>query len=515
MATQPRVPMYALFLLFACTSVDPKESTPLEPVDSDGDGYTTEEDCDDEDAAVHPGAEELCDAVDNDCSGFVDDLPGAAYADDDGDGYGDPAAPTGLCRGVADNTDCNDTDAAIHPGAGESCAPGDEDCDRLEGDEDDDLIDATSGFADVDGDGYGDDATPVTGCEGFATQGGDCNDADATISPRQSERCDAFDVDEDCDGLVNGADTNTVGGSDWYRDRDEDGYGNPDEFVSACDAPAGYLADDQDCADRDADVHPGATETCDGVDEDCNGSVDDGATATTLVYRDTDGDGHGNPSYSGYYCASDLWASVADDCDDYQVLTYPGATEWCNGIDDDCSGTVDDNCTDVGDSANYDTGVMQVQFNGGLVAMAGQVQEGVHGFQGTWYHQGALDGLLCQYQGSLQDNGAAASGCPNCMWTYSTVVSGGGMEGDWCTDIGVTDTTYEGDRLDIGFAPDYYYSGFGYISNAMLLYLPEYASYGWFLFDFEYGSTYHVRGDAYGVGWTRTAASGATYYFYL
>ena len=122
-------------LLTACGEPDkPDDSAPLpddtasEPDDADGDGYTFDVDCDDTDPAVHPDADELCNALDDDCDGHVDeDATDAStwYADDDGDGWGDPDAALQACEqptdAVADSTDCDDTDADTHPEATEAC----------------------------------------------------------------------------------------------------------------------------------------------------------------------------------------------------------------------------------------------------------------------------------------------------------------------------------------------------------------------------------------------------------
>ncbi|HCH62983.1 MAG TPA: hypothetical protein DFR83_09270, partial [Deltaproteobacteria bacterium] len=85
--------------------------------DADGDGFQTDEDCNDRDASINPGAVELCDGIDNDCSGEVDEaVTDTFYVDEDGDGYGwrdgsiqACAAPEGFVLG---DTDCDDTDAA-------------------------------------------------------------------------------------------------------------------------------------------------------------------------------------------------------------------------------------------------------------------------------------------------------------------------------------------------------------------------------------------------------------------
>jgi MYXO-CTERM domain-containing protein len=106
--------------------------------DVDDDGWVACQDCDDNNAAVKPGGAEVCDEIDNDCDGIVDndDALGAAtwYSDADNDGFGDPAVSTTACAqldGTTDDaTDCNDTDSASFPGAIEVNDDGiDQDCD--------------------------------------------------------------------------------------------------------------------------------------------------------------------------------------------------------------------------------------------------------------------------------------------------------------------------------------------------------------------------------------------------
>ena len=175
-------------------------------VDEDGDGYYSESDCDDTDSSINPGATEVCDGVDNDCDGVID--VGAAdgdiyYADDDGDGYGDPSDDAFLCEdtsGYADNDDdCDDTDSSINPGATEVCDGEDNDCD---GDTDDESsADITTWFLDYDSDGYGGSAYTEVSCEqpsGYVENDEDCNDGDSGINPDADEVCDGDD--NDCDG---------------------------------------------------------------------------------------------------------------------------------------------------------------------------------------------------------------------------------------------------------------------------------------------------------------------------
>src|SRR4249920_2178477 len=121
--------MRATFLLalLGCgpPSGGPHDTAPIE--DADHDGIAAPDDCDDGDSAVHPGAAEVCDGVDNDCDGGVDidAVDAVAYfADADGDGYG-TGDPTLSCTPVAkmstDASDCDDTNAAINPLAVEIC----------------------------------------------------------------------------------------------------------------------------------------------------------------------------------------------------------------------------------------------------------------------------------------------------------------------------------------------------------------------------------------------------------
>ena len=146
------------------------EDTGPQLVDDDQDGYPADEDCDDDDAAIHPGAEEECDGVDNDCDGQTDEgLLQTWYADADGDGYGDASQSEEACEqgeGLADNgQDCDDGDADINPDAEELCNGWDDNCDGLADDEDPSLSAAPSWYVDADGDGWGNEDYVVEACE--------------------------------------------------------------------------------------------------------------------------------------------------------------------------------------------------------------------------------------------------------------------------------------------------------------------------------------------------------------
>ena len=325
-------------------------------------------DCDDTDSSTYPGADEYCDGVDTDCDGTLDEddaLDASTwYADSDSDGYGDASASTSACSQpsgyVSDTTDCNDTDSSVYPGADEYCDSVDNDCD---GDTDEDeALDATTWYADKDSDGYGDASDSDVECyqpSGYVSLGTDCDDTDSDDYPGADEYCDG--VDNDCDGTTDEDDA--VDADTWYADSDLDGYGDASVFTSACSQPSGYVSDDTDCDDAEIANFPGNTEVCDGIDNDCDGSIDDDdsnldtSTATTW-YRDEDGDGHGAESTTDQDVACDQpsgYSSSADDCDDEDEDLSPSAEEVCtDGIDNDCDELVD--CDDDDCSGFTDTG---------------------------------------------------------------------------------------------------------------------------------------------------------------
>ena len=184
-----------------------------EGYDVDGDGYLVcDGDCDDDDPDSWPGAAEVCDGVDNDCDGVVPD----DEIDGDADGWR-------ACSDGAEPADCDDGDDTVYPGAVELCDGLDNDCDGLLGAEE----------LDDDGDG-------ITECDG------DCDDGSPLTFPGAAEQCDG--ADNDCDGVAD-------------EDVGEDGDGD------------GYAPCDGDCDDLDPTAWPGAPELCDGADTDCDGVV--------------------------------------------------------------------------------------------------------------------------------------------------------------------------------------------------------------------------------------------------
>ena len=180
------------------------------PADNDGDGFTADVDCDDNDPLVNPAATEICDGVDNNCDGNIDEgfITDNYYADLDGDGYGDSGSVLQSCSQpagyVLDDTDCNDGDAAINPGALEICDGIDNNCDGTI----DEGFSTSSYYFDFDGDGFGDPVSETQLCApqpGFVTDNTDCDDNNAAVNPSALEICDG--IDNNCDGLVDGEDS--------------------------------------------------------------------------------------------------------------------------------------------------------------------------------------------------------------------------------------------------------------------------------------------------------------------
>jgi hypothetical protein len=347
-------------------------------VDVDGDGYgdgtqTIEDcdtpsgyadaagDCDDADFETFPGAPERCDGADDDCDGTIDEDDavdaGTWYADADSDGYGDAGASSVSCEApsgsVSDATDCDDSDAAVNPAATEICNGIDDDCDADVDDADGSLDSATAStwYADADSDGYGDAAATSLTCaqpSGTVTDATDCDDADAAVNPAATEVCNG--VDDDCDAVVDDADSSLdLSTADtWYADADSDGYGDAAATSTTCQQPSGTVADDTDCDDTAAGVNPGATEVCNGIDDDCDADVDDADSSLDLStagtwYADADSDGYGDAAVSSTTCVQPS-STVTDDtdCDDADATAYPGAIELRDGVDNDCDGTADD-----------------------------------------------------------------------------------------------------------------------------------------------------------------------------
>ncbi|MCY1018616.1 MopE-related protein [Pyxidicoccus sp. MSG2] len=295
-------------------------------------------DCNDGNGAIKPGAAEVCDGVDNDCDTQVDEgLMSTWYRDADGDGHGNAALSTQACAHptgyVSNSNDCNDSNAAIKPGATEVCDSVDNNCSGAV----DEGLATMAWYRDADGDTYGTSTNTLQKCSqpaGYVSNASDCNDGNGAIKPGATEVCDG--TDNNC----NGSTDEGVGGT-WYRDADGDGYGNAGLPTQACSQPSGYVSNSADCNDASTSTRPGASEVCDGADNNCNGSTDEGVLST--YYRDSDGDGYGNTSSSTAACGQPGgYVSNASDCNDNNASIRPGATEVCDSVDNNCSGQVDE-----------------------------------------------------------------------------------------------------------------------------------------------------------------------------
>jgi predicted outer membrane repeat protein len=330
--------------------------------DADEDGFLFLDDCDDGDAAVFPGADELCSTVgvDDNCDGLIDDLSAIDtrpwYPDEDGDWYGD-AEHEGVVSCAADPgwrataTDCDDTRPDVHPGAKEIPLDGvDSDCDGVDG-----------CWFDLDGDGHPGTVRPGTTADcsgpGEYKEGTDCDDTLKSVHPDAAEVV-ADGVDQDCDG-----------GDDCWLDSDGDGFGGAGILKSpdlACDAPA-EAAVGGDCNDGAGSTSPDAKEGIgDGIDQDCDGREQ--------CYVDADHDGHGGQELTNVEdlsCSELGHAPTHTDCDDTDETVHPDMTEVPgDGVDGDCDGietcfedldgdgygtfpiasTDNPNCTDLGEA---------------------------------------------------------------------------------------------------------------------------------------------------------------------
>jgi hypothetical protein len=219
--------------------------------------------------------------------------PTLFYVDADNDGFGDLTNDSLSCSTpagyVANSTDCNDADAAINPN--------------------------TVWYMDMDGDLQGDLMSTFSGCtppSGYVLNSGDCDDTNPTVAAPTM----------------------------YYVDADNDGFGDDATGILTCIQPANTVTIGGDCNDANNTIYPGATEICDGFDNNCNGTNDEGLIFNTY-YLDSDNDQYG--AGLGLVSCEAIplpgYVLVNGDCDDTNPNVYPGATEiLANDIDENCDG---------------------------------------------------------------------------------------------------------------------------------------------------------------------------------
>jgi|GEM_PF-6412704 len=240
-------------------------TVPANEVDADADGHPLCGDCNDNQATVYPGAPQLCDGINNDCN--APGWPAVPANESDGDGDGRRAC-----------NDCNDANPAIYPGAPQLCDGINNDCNTP-------SWPALTGTNEADDDG-----------DGFSECQGDCLDSTSTAYPGAPQICDGFNNNCSAPGWPSLAGTNEA-------DDDSDG-------STECQG---------DCNDANAAVRPGAAQVCDGVNNNCSSPGWPSLAGTNEGDDDLDG-----------------FSECAGDCNDASSVVRPGGAQVCDGVNNNC-----------------------------------------------------------------------------------------------------------------------------------------------------------------------------------
>lgn len=332
--------------------------------DLDGDGFgganvgcnftgptvTNSTDCNDQNSAIHPNAIEICNGIDDDCNGIMDDISNVQVSTNvpvpipEGQTITSFLTVNSPVTSIVDLNVLNlniahvwiaDLTVKLKSPQGTEVTLLQSIC----GDQDDILIN----FDDESTADYGTFPCPPTN-NGTYKPLASLSAFDGE-NPNGTWTLTVIDVYEDA-GILNAWSIRFPSTPiTLYADADSDGYGNASASIQACSTIAGYVSDATDCNDSNNQIYPGATEVCNGFDDDCDGLTDENIGA--IWYADADADGYGNASVIVQSCTQpSAYVVNADDCDDNNSAIYPNALEIINGLDDDCDGLVDDS-TDV------------------------------------------------------------------------------------------------------------------------------------------------------------------------
>jgi hypothetical protein len=287
--------------------------------------------------AIIPSAE-VCDGEDNDCDGHIDEGQGGAPCKEENE-WGSCSGSM-YCDGVTGLVCTAETPAE------EICDELDNDCDG--GTDEPNATGCSILYEDQDKDGYGSPNAVLCLCAPTghytATEAGDCNDLNANVGVNATELCNGFD--DNCDGKIDPE--NSSGCVIYYKDGDGDGFGDLADARCLC-QPSGVYKTliGGDCKDDDTAIYPGANESCNGADDNCNKVVDEpGAGGCVPYLKDSDKDSYGVTGLSQCLCAptGDFTASLSGDCDDGNPDLNPAKPEICDSLDNNCNGYADEDC---------------------------------------------------------------------------------------------------------------------------------------------------------------------------
>ncbi|MBI2669033.1 PQQ-binding-like beta-propeller repeat protein [Candidatus Woesearchaeota archaeon] len=273
-------------------------------------------------------------------------------------------------------------------------------------------------FWDNDGDGYGVKEISEQSCKapsGYVSNLGDCDDNNPNRNPAIEDICNS--IDDNCDGQTDEG----VTFNDWYKDHDGDGFPTSSESVKACMPPEGYRAhnplDPWDCNDSEIDVSPVAIEVCNGLDDNCNGQMDEGLPLSAW-YKDNDQDSFGDQDTKEFFCniPPGEYVNNPQDCNDSDPDINPNTTEVCDNVDNNCDGQVDESLI-LECYTGCGTG-SQLCENGGWTACTAPLPE-----------EEVCDGIDNDCNGLIDENllkicstacGEGIEGCVNEQWKECT-----------------------------------------------------------------------------------------------